>query len=173
MKIKQVRNATVIIEYAGKRLLVDPWLAPQDSMGSLNDLNAQFLSQGMYLGMLTPIDNNNNLRMPISPLPEPVENILKDIDAYFITHLHPDHIDHDLDGTIGKPLNKETPIFIREGENPDYFKKSKFKDIKKLTFTGVDFGDIKIFETPARHGTVRLMGPACGMVFQSQHQPTV
>ena len=31
MKITQIRNATLIIEYAGKRFLIDPMLGPKGS----------------------------------------------------------------------------------------------------------------------------------------------
>ena len=32
MKITQVRNATIIVEYNNKKFLVDPWLMPKDYM---------------------------------------------------------------------------------------------------------------------------------------------
>lgn len=32
MKIQQIRNATIIIEYAGKRFLVDPMLGGKDRL---------------------------------------------------------------------------------------------------------------------------------------------
>jgi L-ascorbate metabolism protein UlaG (beta-lactamase superfamily) len=28
MKIRQIRNATLVIDYAGKRFLTDPWFGP-------------------------------------------------------------------------------------------------------------------------------------------------
>ncbi len=31
MNITQIRNATLLITYAGKRLLIDPMLAPKDA----------------------------------------------------------------------------------------------------------------------------------------------
>lgn len=32
MKIQQIRNATIIIEYAGKKFLVDPMLGKKDHL---------------------------------------------------------------------------------------------------------------------------------------------
>ena len=31
MQFEQIRNATIVLEYAGKKFLVDPWLAPKGS----------------------------------------------------------------------------------------------------------------------------------------------
>ena len=38
MKIKQIRNATIRIEYAGKTFLVDPWLEKKHGLGSFEDI---------------------------------------------------------------------------------------------------------------------------------------
>ena len=38
MKIKQIRNATIRIEYAGKTFLVDPWLEKKHDLGSFEDI---------------------------------------------------------------------------------------------------------------------------------------
>lgn len=38
MKIQQIRNATIIIEYAGKRFLVDPMLGEKGSFAPFRSL---------------------------------------------------------------------------------------------------------------------------------------
>lgn len=41
MKFEQIRNATIILDYAGKKFLVDPWLAPQGSNGTFKELGME------------------------------------------------------------------------------------------------------------------------------------
>ena len=74
MLITQVRNATLKLEYAGKRILVDPMLADKDA----------------YPGFEGTV--NSHLRNPLVPLPMPVAELL-DVDAILVTHLHSDHWD--------------------------------------------------------------------------------
>lgn len=55
--------------------------------------------------------------MPICPLPTTVDEILADVDYYIVTHIHPDHIDMEMDGTVGNVLNKETPVLVQNDED--------------------------------------------------------
>lgn len=75
MNIKQIRNATLVVEYAGKKFLIDPMLAEK--------------------GTYPPFPNS--LRQdqfnPLVSLPTSIENIIHDIDAVIVTHLHLDHFD--------------------------------------------------------------------------------
>lgn len=57
MKFEQIRNATIALEYADKKFLVDPWLAPQGSNGTFKEL-------GMEKEVICP--EHNELAMPIS-----------------------------------------------------------------------------------------------------------
>ena len=41
MKFEQIRNATIVLEYADKKFLVDPWLAPQGSNGTFKELGME------------------------------------------------------------------------------------------------------------------------------------
>ena len=74
MNIKQIRNVTIIITYAGKKFLVDPMLAPK----------------GLYPGIMgTP---NSHLSNPLVELPVSLDEITN-VDAIIVTHIHFDHID--------------------------------------------------------------------------------
>lgn len=56
--------------------------------------------------------------MPPFGLPESTEEILAGVDAYILTHIHPDHIDMDFaKGTIGAPLDHHLPIFTQNEED--------------------------------------------------------
>ncbi len=72
MKITQVRNATLLIHYAGIRFLIDPMLAPKGAYPGF---------EGMA---------NSHLRNPLVELPLPMVTLLE-VDAVIVTH---DHLDH-------------------------------------------------------------------------------
>jgi L-ascorbate metabolism protein UlaG (beta-lactamase superfamily) len=74
MKITQVRNATLLIDYAGTRFLVDPMLAPKGSYPAFEGTA------------------NSHLRNPLVELPLPMAQLL-DVDAVIVTHDHLDHWD--------------------------------------------------------------------------------
>ena len=76
MKITQIRNATVMVEAAGQRVLVDPMLAPQGALPSLK-----------YLG-------GQRRRNPIVELPEGSDALLDSVTHALITHCQKGHFDH-------------------------------------------------------------------------------
>ena len=85
MKIKQIRSATNKIFYGGKTFLLDPWLVEQYGLGCFDSILGN-----PYM----PVDPvKAKILMPLFALPETVESILSGVDAYIVTHLHPDHID--------------------------------------------------------------------------------
>ncbi|MBO5604541.1 MAG: MBL fold metallo-hydrolase [Acidaminococcaceae bacterium] len=99
MKIKQIRNATIRVSYAGKNFLIDPWLLEKGQMGSFLDIPGRpfHVSDAAKEG----------IPMPMCSLPEPVEEILNGVDYYVVTHIHPDHIDMAPDGTVGALFHQE------------------------------------------------------------------
>ena len=70
MKIRQIRNATLIVNCAGTRFLIDPMLSEKGAIppfpGAYDDTTAN----------------------PLVDLPVAVEEILN-VDAVILTHLHP------------------------------------------------------------------------------------
>ena len=95
MKIQQIRNATIIIEYAGKRFLVDPVLGEKGSFAPF------------------PFSHHQELRNPLHDLPMKAEEIVNNIDCVLLTHLHPDHIDN----TAYELLNKKVHIFVQDEQD--------------------------------------------------------
>ena len=74
MKITQIRNATLIIEYNNNKFLIDPWLGPKNYMPGFDTaINAQ-------------------IRQPRVELPFAINEIVN-VDAVIVTHVHPDHWD--------------------------------------------------------------------------------
>ena len=109
--------------------------------------------------------------MPIFDLPASVEEILRGVDYYVVTHIHPDHVDISHDGTLGAPLDKNISVFVQNSEDAAAFKRSGFKSVEVLGENVLDV--IKLTKTPARHGTIAPLGEACGLIFQAPNEKTL
>ena len=107
MKIQQIRSATLKVNFAGTTFLIDPWLASRWAMGCFADLGGRFT---------VPDPVKRHIPMPICPLPMPVDEILRGVDFYVVTHVHPDHIDMGGDGMVGAPLDKSVPVIAQNAE---------------------------------------------------------
>lgn len=91
MKITQIRNATLLVEVPGHRLLVDPMLAPRGALPSLK-----------YLG-------GQRRRNPIVELPDHADALLAGVTHALITHCQKGHFDH---------LDRAGKRFLRERRHP-------------------------------------------------------
>jgi len=90
MNITHIRNATVILETAAGRVLVDPMLDPA--------------------GARPPIeDTANPVRNPTVELPLPADEVVRGLDAVLVTHCHKDH----LDDTAAQLLPRDVPVFCQ------------------------------------------------------------
>ena len=101
----------------------------------------------------------------------PREEILKGVDAYVVTHIHPDHIDMSQDG-IGTYLSKDVPVFVQNTEDADILIKNGFKDITVL-YENSSCRSVRLIKTPGRHGTKIPMCPTCGVVFKAEGEKTL
>lgn len=78
MKIQQIRNATLIVEYAGRKILIDPMLSDKGTLPAF-----------------IPAKNWTFKKNPLNDLPYAKEEIIKEVDFVFLSHLHPDHWDEE------------------------------------------------------------------------------
>ena len=138
MEIKQIRNATIRVLYAGKTFLIDPWLAEKGQMGCFLDIP-----------------------------------ILKGVDYYVVTHIHPDHVDMAPDGTVGRMLDKTVPVLVQNEIDGKVFRESGFEQVLVLGETAYACGDVSITRTPALHGVIEPCGEACGVIFQAKQEKTL
>src|SRR5687768_1242271 len=83
--IQLVRNATLILQYNGFKILVDPMFFPK--------------------GAFDPIAGK--ARNPMVDLPVPIGEIINDLDLVLVTHTHPDHFDP----VASESLNKSLKLF--------------------------------------------------------------
>lgn len=154
MRIQQIRSAMVRITYAGKTFLTDPWLAEKGAMGPFNDPSFRYRRP-----------EQANIAMPMCELPMPVEKIIKGIDAYIVTHVHPDHIDMAEDGTVGALMDKDVPVFVQSEDDAVVLTRSGFTRVSVLS-SDSSFAGIRLVKTPGRHGTKIPCGPSCGVLFE-------
>lgn len=150
MKITQIRNATIIVEYAGKKILIDPMLAKKNTYPAFPNTIRQ--DQG-----------NPSVDLPIS-----VNDIISGVDAIILTHLHLDHFDD----AAKELLPKEIKMFVQNQNDAEQVKSFGFQEVEVLTKDTV-FEGIQLIKTTGEHGRgeklLELMGEVCGVLFK---QPT-
>lgn len=160
MQIHQIRNATIIITYAGKKFLIDPWLEPKDYMPGF---------EGAY---------HSEVRQPRIDLPISIQEIVN-VDAVILTHFHPDHWDK----FAADALDKSIPFFVQSQSDMDIIKSFGFNNITILSEAGTAFGNITLYKTECQHGKREVIKPVCealgmpydamGVVFQSNNEKTL
>ncbi|MDF9867059.1 L-ascorbate metabolism protein UlaG (beta-lactamase superfamily) [Bacilli bacterium PM5-3] len=154
MKFTQVRNATIILNYNGKKILFDPWLAKKGSLRSIT----------------SPDEKKNAIKNPTANLPISISEIVKDIDACIITHIHIDHVDED----SMKNINKDTKIFVQNTEDCLQIKGFGFNNIEILSENGLLFDNITLYKINGQHGETpeTAEGMSCGVILKSDNEPT-
>ncbi|MBM4763741.1 MBL fold metallo-hydrolase [Bacillus sp. B15-48] len=159
MNIHQIRNATIVVEYAGKRFLIDPMLAEKGTLPPFGP--------GVGLPPAPRQDQNN----PLISLPTSVDNIIRDIDAVIVTHLHPDH----WDDAAKEALPKEIKIFAQSDEDVTEIQNAGFKNVEVLQEDTV-FENIQLIKTKGEHGRGEILkhaGQVCGVVFKHATEKTL
>lgn len=141
MRITLVRSATIIVELAGRRILVDPML---------DDVGAR-----------PPIEGTRNqVANPTAPLPFPEEEVVRGLDAVIVTHRHRDHLD-----TRGEELlPRDVPVYCQP-EDEEALRELGV-DARSVD-DAVEWDGLRIARTPARHGSGRmaeLLAPVSGFV---------
>ena len=141
MRLTLVRSATVILELAGRRVLVDPML---DDAGARPPID----------GTANPVAN------PTVPLPFPAEEAVRDLDAVIVTHRHRDHLD-----TRGEELvPRDVPVFCQP-EDEDALRALGL-DARPVA-KALDWDGLRITRVPARHGSgaiAEALAPVSGFV---------
>jgi len=155
MHVQQIRNATLVIDYAGKRFLVDPLLA----------------EQGAYPGFAGTA--NSHLANPLVGLPVPMDELL-DVDAVLVTHLHADHWDEAARRLVSRGL----PLFSQNEADAADLRADGFADVRLID--GARFEGIGLRRTGGQHGSDQVMavigermGEVSGVVFSHPLEPTL
>jgi L-ascorbate metabolism protein UlaG (beta-lactamase superfamily) len=141
VRLTLVRNATVIVEVAGRRILVDPML---------DDMGARPPIQG----------TKNQVPNPTVPLPFPAEQVVEGLDGVIVTHRHRDHLD-----TRGEELvPRDVPVFCQPEDEQAL--RELGLDARAVD-AAVEWDGLRVTRTPARHGhgdMAELLAPVSGFV---------
>lgn len=154
MDIRLIRHATLVVTFAGQRLLIDPMLSPEGAMDPV--------------GNATP-----ETRIPMRPLPlddDELTALLDGIDAVLVTHTHRDH----WDSVAAERIPHERTVFCQAGDR-DAIEAAGFTDVRPVEAAG-QFGEIIIVRTEGKHGTGEIgaaMGPVSGFVLAASAEPTL
>ncbi|MBJ7896424.1 MBL fold metallo-hydrolase [Bacillus atrophaeus] len=153
MNIQQIRNATLVVEYAGKTFLIDPMLAEK--------------------GTYPPFPNSprQDQKNPLVSLPTSVDHMINNLNAVIVTHLHLDHFDD----AAKDMLPKDMKMFVQNEEDAKEVRSAGFQNVEILT-TDTVFEGIQLIKTKGEHGrgdVLKLAGLVCGVMFKHQSEKTL
>ena len=159
MLFQQIRSATSIVSFGGKRFLIDPMLAPANTYPIVPD---------------APVCGRGNPTIELPCRPED----LFDVDAYIVTHWHFDHFDE----VAMRILPKDIPLFAKNEKEAQASREVGFTDVRVLKEEGIEFEGISLYKTPCDHGSgdlvtehfyqlVQLTDEACGLIFKCKNEP--
>ena len=157
--VQLIRNATVKVNYGDATFLVAPMLS----------------AAGTYPGF--PNTYRSELRNPLTPLPMPVEEILKDVDAVIVAHTHLDH----WDAAAQQALPKDIPLIVQDDKDAALIRSQGFKNVRIME-KNLDFKGVSLSKTACRHGSLTMyadekmsprLGSVMGIVFKKPDMKTV
>ncbi|WP_322907057.1 MBL fold metallo-hydrolase [Paenibacillus sp. SGZ-1009] len=152
MNIQFIRNATLVVHYAGVRFLIDPFLAEQGTYPPFTDSVRQ--------------DQYN----PLVGLPVDVQQLAA-VDAVIVTHLHLDHYD----ARAAEVLSHDVPMFVQNEADAAKVRQDGFKQVTVLDEHTI-FQGICLSKTAGEHGRGAILqrtGQVCGVVFQHEQEATL
>ena len=162
MNIQQIRSATIIINFAGKRFLFDPMFTPKDGFPPIPEC-------------FTP-----DRKWPLVDLPMPVEKIVENIDAVIMTHYHFDHFDE----YAIKALSKDTKVFVQDDYDKNILLNFGFNNVEIIKDDGsTHLEEVKMYKTNCVHGikattmpyfsALNIRHEAMGVVFKNADEKTL
>ena len=153
MIIQQIRNATIIIEYADKRILVDPMLSKKGSMPPF------------------PFSAHQDQYNPLHDLPISVEEILTNTDVVLLTHLHYDHIDK----AAYELMPKNIRILLQDERDMQVVASHGFRNVE-IVGDNTKVGEVSICKAESQHGNFimkHLAGHTSGYIMTHSEEKTL
>lgn len=158
MQLTQIRNATLKLDYAGVRFLIDPMLADKEAWPGF------------------PGTARSHLRNPLVALPVSVDTLL-DVDVIIVTHTHQDHWDE----AAQQLIPKDKVIYTQNESDASLIRSQGFTEVSVLADTNVIAG-VNVVKTDGQHGSdeayaipevAERLGDACGLVFSAEGEKTL
>ena len=148
MKLQLIRNATLKLDYAGRSVLIDPYLAPKHSLPSFTGRSAN----------------------PMVELPLEIADILEGVELVIVSHLHDDHFD----SVAMQRVPKHLPLFCQPGDE-ETIREAGFTDVTPLAGRAIWRG-LTLTRREGSHGlgpVVDLMGPVMGFSLEAAGEPSI
>ena len=137
MQLRLIRNATMVLTYAGHTILTDPYFAPQFSLPT-------------YAGRsLNPL-----VALPLTP-----ETILTGVEKVIVSHRHSDHFD-----TVAQKLLPKTLALYCQPFDTQYIRAIGFVAVTPIDDV-IDWDSMHITRVGGHHGLGRVeeqMGTVSG-----------
>lgn len=150
-RLQLLRNATSLIRYGGRTLLLDPFLSPAGALPAFNN---------------TPNPRPN----PLVDLPIPAPQVVGAADATLLTHLHVDHWD-----PVARDLLPKGRTVLVQPADRERVVQAGFTAVQVVE-SSVTWEGITIARTGGQHGRGEVgqrMGTVCGYVLKRTGLPTV
>ena len=157
MKITQLRNATLIVQFGDIHLLVDPMLAPRGQLPSL-----KFVTR-------------SRRRNPLVELPDNATAHLERVTHCLITHCQKGHFDH-LDRTAVRWLRERGTPMLCMVEDADYLRRLRLNVQVVVTDQDGAFFGGNVHAIPCLHGegfVGRLMAHGYGYFIRIPGEPSL
>src|SRR5690625_298259 len=157
-RIQFIQNATLVLNYAGKRLLMDP----------------MFAEKGAYPGF--PGTANSELRNPLVEMPVEPESLI-DVDAVLVSHLHPDHWDK----VAVQTLPKQIKVLAKDDEDANTIRSQGFTNVEVLE-KDANFEGLHFQQTYCQHGPdaayeipelAEFLGEPAGYYFNEEDEKSI
>lgn len=148
MKLRLFRNATLKLDYAGRTILIDPYLAPRHSLPSFTGRSPN----------------------PMVDLPAGIEEILAGVEFVVVSHLHSDHFD----SVAKEVVPKDLPLLCQPGDETTILQ-AGFTDVRPLIDV-FDWNGLVFTRREGSHGlgpVVEKMGPVMGFTLAAQDEPSI
>lgn len=148
MKLQLIRNATLKLDYAGRTVLIDPYLAPKYSLPSFTGRSPN----------------------PMVELPNGIEDILDGAELVIVSHLHDDHFD----SVAMQRVPKHLPLFCQPGDEAT-IREAGFTNVTPLTDSATWEG-LTLTRREGSHGlgpVVELMGSVMGFSLEAEGEPSI
>ncbi len=151
MLLRLLRHATLVVEIAGVRLIVDPLLGPAGSQPPIPE---------------TPNPRPN----PLVELPISIEDAVQGVQAVLLTHLHSDHMDM----PAMNALSADLPMVCQANDEPLLARQGR-SDLRAIV-EPIALGPVTVTRTGGRHGHGAIadeLGPVSGYVLAAEGEPTL
>jgi L-ascorbate metabolism protein UlaG (beta-lactamase superfamily) len=148
MQLQLIRNATMVLSYAGRRVLTDPYFAARHSHESFAGKSPN----------------------PLVALPIPPDQIMEGVGLVIVSHLHSDHFDE----TAQEALPKDLTVLCQPGDE-SFIHSVGFDDVRPIG-GAVEWEGIRVARTSGHHGLGEVeadMDNVSGFVLSAEGEPTV